>query len=176
MKLREFFDSHIGEVVRVGCTEGTGFIYAGLILPETEETIARKLFRPDVSNLPIIEMFESFYGGTVLIIPGTAYGHEWIPKELERPTPNDCPIEQYQRFADWIAGETAREYIAAYLTSKKASKRTTRETAETEMMMCERFFKSDTFALLMPHVDADDLIMMMQRKALEKIQGDNHGR
>lgn len=176
MKLREFLDSHIGEVVRVGCTEGTGFIYAGLILPETEETIAKKLYRPDVSNLSIAEMFESYYGGTVLIIPGTANGHEWIPKELERHTPIDCPVEHYQRLADWLTGEIAREYIAAYLTAQKASKRTKRENAETELIMCERFFKSDTFALIMPHVDADDLITTMQRKAMEKIQGDNHGR
>ncbi len=166
MTLREYLDANAGKLVRIGCKDGRGFIYAGLItVPETEAEIAAKFSRPDAYNLPVLDVFKSFFGGDVVTISGAACGNEWIPQGLEKELPTDCPIEHYQEFAAWIAAGAAKIYIEAYLTANTSPKRIIRENAEIEMIMCEKFFESDSFALMMPHADGKDLISLLKKKA-----------
>lgn len=167
MTLREYLDSHIGEVLRIACEKGTGFIYAGIVSPATEDEIAIMLREPEAGRLPVIDSFESFYGGEVIRIPGKASGHAWLPKELETPPFEDIPIEHYEEMAAWIATATIQVFKEAYLTAKTAPGILARDNARAEVEQCIRFFKSPRFAALLPHVDGNDLVKLLFKRMKE---------
>lgn len=166
-----FIAAHRGELGRLGCKDGSGFIYAGKLGGYTVDAI-RYTYGANISDFPVIDYYGSYYGGWIIIIPGRFNGNAEAPKELEKEPNGDAPIEHYIRFADAIAGRAAENYKLALIGVIVGAEKS-RAGYERDIADYENFFRSETFDLICPHCDGEEVLSLIQkeaRKELNKIE------
>lgn len=167
--LSEWLDKHRGVVVQIGTRGGSGFLYAGKAGRFTLDAM-RSAYINEFSNVPIVEYMPSFYGGFILIIEGFQSGSAELPPELVPKFP-EAPIECYIHFADYWAGYVAKEYKSA-LVSLGIGRGGSVE--ESNAIRAESFFRSDTFSIICPKADGEELIRLIKKQARKDIE--EHGK
>lgn len=163
MHLHRYLDLNVGKLARICTKYGTGFIFAGVITPETELEI-RSIMRKSPARIPVLDVSPSFYGGEIVRIQGHESGKEWIPREMETKTLEDIPIEHYQALADTIAKQCAESLKQSIIVSRTAPKAATRQAADCEARQCVQFFLSDQFAVIMPQADGADIVRLIYKR------------
>ena len=170
LTLSEYIDEHRGELIQIGCKNGSGFLYAGKLGRFTLDAM-RSVYHCRFDECDIVDRYPSIYGGTILIIAGAFTGKAELPKELITKYP-EAPIEKYIAFADVIAGRAAEAYKTALIGIVTGPERN-RAACESEIFKCEEFFRSDTFSIICPHADGEQIISLIKkqvRKELKEIE------
>lgn len=169
MILSEWIKNHHGEVARIGTKDGAGFIFAGIVDSFTLNHIYRYV-RVQTQCREVVEIRPSAFVGYVVIIAGTEYGNRECPQYDRVKVHDDVPIAGYQRLADEVAKICAMDYEHALIKWYTAIRERDRAAADADIYICERFFKSDSFALLMPNVNGEEVMSLIEKKVKKMIQ------
>ena len=162
--LFEWLEKNRGAVVQIGTRGGSGFLYAGKAGRFTLDAM-RSAYKDEFGNVPVVECSRSFYGGFIVIIKGYRSGSAELPRELIPKFP-EAPIENYIRFADYWSGVVAREYKTS-LVSLGLGRGGSIE--EANVIRAESFFRSDTFSVICPKADGEELIRLIKKEARKEI-------
>ena len=156
----------INEPVRIGAYKGSGFIKCG----ENNNK-----FRHSVKWMHerrVMAYSKSVYGGWIVLIEGEEAGKEWLDSTLETiPDNQNVTDEHYKRFADAFCSsfaETLRDGIIKSVTSPREFERL---KGEHMIQIGEEFFRSDLFAIMMPHAEGEDVIELIHRETMKKLKG-----
>ena len=171
MILSEWIKRNKGKTAKIGTKEGSGFIFAGTVdsftLNHIEAYTGLKMHQRQ-----ILEVYPSAYGGCIVIIRGKETGKKdtAIPKMYT----DTVQIENYQALIDAVARTAAETYEHA-LTAKLFGTRS-QEYSEYDITECRQFFLSDSFALMMPNVDGEDVLSLIEKKVYKawKRHGEDH--
>ena len=110
-------------------------------------------------------MYESEFGGIVILIEGREYGEEWYSGSLDKiPDPDLVPLEYYKRLAFQICAEFVTDYKDAYI-AKLMKRRRSGEDPEAIMERCRHFFKSDRFAIFCPNSSYEEIIRLIEKES-----------
>lgn len=163
--LSEWLTDHAGEVVQIGTTEGSGFLYAGKAGRYTLDAM-RNAYGEEYSGAIVSEVRRSFYGGYLVFIKGTRHGSAELPRELMRTFP-EAPIEKYIEFADVLMGHVAREYKNALLSVALGHPDS---CAETNIITGEAFFRSESFTIISRGKDGEDVIWLIKEQVRKEVE------
>ena len=163
--LARWLSDHAGEVVQIGTKDGSGFLYAGKAGRFTLDAM-RSAYKTDFSTAKVYEVRRSFYAGYIVIIHGSRSGLAELPRELIPKFPG-APIENYIRFADNWAGVMARDYKQSLLAVGLG---TGTPQDESNILQCEKFIRSNTFALIVPHADGEQVITLIKKQVRKEIE------
>lgn len=166
MNLSEWIDAHHGALARIGTECGSGFLFAGDIDSSTLERI-EAYTGVEMRHRAIVEVYDSCFGGVVVICAGDEYGKVDFPAPVTAGT--EIPMQFYQNLSDEIAKTVALDYEWALRKYYLATRGREREAAVTEIYMCQRFFKSASFALLMPTCDGEDIMRLIETKVKKEL-------
>lgn len=168
MILSEYIKEHKGEVVRIGTKNGAGFVFAGTVDSFTLNRIER-VTHVKMHDRVILDEYPSAYVGSIVLINGTERGTAVAPEFDKAPVSDDVPIENYQRLVDYIAQSAAEDYEHALITWYCSPSETARKNADANIIQCERFFRSEMFATIMPNADGDDILRLIEKKVKRDI-------
>lgn len=168
MILSEYIKEHKGEVVRIGTKNGAGFVFAGTVDSFTLNRIER-VTHVKMHDRDVLEVYPSAFVGSIVLINGTEYGREEAPEYDTVPVSDDVPIENYQRLVDYIAQSTAEDYEHALITWYCSPRETAKKNADATIIQCERFFRSEIFATIMPNADGEDILRLIEKKVKRDI-------
>lgn len=168
MLLSQYLKQHKGEVVRIGTRNGAGFVFAGTIDAFTLNHI-EAYTHVKMHDREVLEVYPSCFVGQIVIINGIEYGHKDCPEFDTAAVTDDVPIENYQRLIDTVAKEVAQEYERALMTWYCSPSEKAKNNADAEIYFAERFFKSPIFAALMPNVNGDDVLRLIEQKVKKNI-------
>lgn len=166
MILREYLIAHLGKVARIGCVNGSGFVFAdriGLNIP-------RKI--GEMMNREICSISPSVYGGEIVLVEGTDYGSEWLPKTLENPPTNIVPDEMYLRAADKICGMLIECLWAEMVKTRSASYGAKRLDAWNMVDYYRAAILSPQFETLCPHADPEDILILLEQRFKKQFRQD----
>lgn len=161
MILSEWIKNNKGQTAKIGTKQGSGFIFAGTVdaftLNHIEAYTGLKMHERTV-----LETYSSVYGGHIVIIRGKENGLKDIPTNVRYM--ETVQIQNYQSLIDAVAKCAAQDYEQAltkkmFSTSKKAQ-----EYSEYDINQCKQFFLSDSFALMMPNVNGEDVLRLIEKK------------
>lgn len=158
MMLSEWIKQNKGCVARIGTNAGSGYVFAGVV---DSFTLVKMHARE------VVEVYPSVYDGVIVIVTGQEYGKMDRSECGEKPGA-EIPIELYQSLICEVARIAAEEYETALLKFKYAVKDRDVDRATGEMYLAQQFFLSDTFALLMPHVNGEDVLHLIEQKVEKK--------
>lgn len=165
MNVRTFFKQNEGALIRIGTKGGSGFLYAGVAVYPGSLRIVEMKYRVDIEFREIVKMYESVFGGAVVLIEGDEHGRGWFTGSLDMlPDPELVPLEYYQRLAASICAEMVTDYKDAYI-AKLIKRKRWNEDPETVMNRCEQFFRSPRFNIFCPNSSADEIIRLIKRRA-----------
>lgn len=165
LTLSEYIDEHRGELIQIGCKNGSGFLYAGKLGRFTLDAM-RSVYHCRFDECEILDRYPSIYGGTILIIAGAFTGHAEIPRELMPEFP-EAPTENYLRFADaWVA-EVVKDYKAALIAAAMGKESSEIESA---ILQAEKFLHSETLSVICPNTTGDELIRIIKKQVLKEVR------
>lgn len=173
MILSEWIKKHKGHTAKIGTKTGSGFIFAGTVdaftLNHIEAYTGLKMHERTV-----LDTYPSAYGDHIVIIRGKENGLKDIPTNAQYT--DTVQIQNYQSLIDAVAKVAAQDYEQAltkkmFSTSKKAQ-----DYSEYELTQCKQFFLSDSFALMMPNVNGEDVLRLIEKKVYKawKRYGEEH--
>lgn len=166
MMLSEWIKQNKGCIARIGTNAGSGYVFAGVVdsftLNHIEACTHVKMHAREV-----VEVYPSVYDGVIVIVTGQEYGKMDRSECGEKPGA-EIPIELYQSLIGEVARIAAEEYETALLKFKYAVKDRDVDRAAGEMYLAQQFFLSDTFALLMPHVNGEEVLHLIEQKVDKK--------
>lgn len=169
MYLSQWIKAHHGTVARIGAKNGAGFVFAGLVDGFTLNRIYRRT-QIDMRLREVIEVYPSTFAGVVVLIAGSERGTEECPQYDRKHTLSEEPIEAYQRLADAVAQTCAVDYEHALIKWYTAVRERDRNNADSEIFICERFFRSDSFALMMPNVNGETVLRLINDKVANMVK------
>lgn len=173
MMLSEWIKNNKGVTARIGTKNGSGFIFAGIVSSFTLNAIEVYTgIKMHARN--ITDIYESMYGGVIVLIQGRESGNA-ICKEDKFKAFEDVPIENYQRIADTIAAEMARDYYSALIRLRISRRTQDKNSAEGDIYLCRKFFLSDSFATLMPNANGEEILHLIEKKVEEQFGGGSDG-
>lgn len=158
MILREYLIAHLGKVARIGCVNGSGFVFADRIGLNIPRKIGEMMGREVISISP------SVYGGDIVLVEGNDYGSEWLPKTLENPPTNTVPDEMYLRAADKICGMLIECLWAEMVKTKVSIYEGRRLDAWNMVDYYRSAILSPQFATLCIHGDGAEILTLLERK------------
>lgn len=162
MMLSQWIKEHKGCTVRIGTKYGSGYVFAGTVdsftLNRIEVNTGLKMHAREVMHER-----ESIYGGLIVIVTGGESGKE-DKSDTGEKTGANVPVEQYQSLIGEVARIVAEDYESNLLKFQYAVRDRDIQSATTEMYVCQRFFLSDSFALLMPHVNGEEVLRLIEQK------------
>ena len=168
MMLSQWVKNNKGIVARIGTDAGSGFIFAGNVdsftLNHIEAYTGVKMHARQV-----LEEYPSVYGGVIVIVAGYEYGKKDCG-DLQK-TGVEIPIERYRELVDTVAKIAAEDYEHALLRFHHAKREYDIERASADMFIAQRFFKSDSFAVMMPNVNGEDILRLIEQK-VDRMIGD----
>ena len=173
MILSEWLKTHTGEVARIGTKDGAGFIFAGVVDSFTLNRIYRYIHAQTHAR-KVLEVLPSAFVGYIVLIEGSEYGSAECPQYDKAPNNDDVPIEGYKRLADEIAKTCALDYEHALIKWYTAIRERDRSAADSDIYICERFFRSPVFAQLLPHVNGEDVMKLIDEKVKKMIRGEDN--
>ena len=148
-------------VARIGTNAGSGFVFAGTVdsftLNHIEAYTGVKMHLREV-----IEEYPSAYSGVIVIVTGQEYGKEDLSDMHKKGA--KIPIELYHALIGEVARIAAEDYENACLRFHYAKRERDIERASADMYLAQRFFRSDSFALMMPNVDGEDILRLIEQK------------
>lgn len=162
MKLKEYLIQHIGRTARIGCENGSGFIFAGRIGLYLPNQIMRKAERK------VISVSASSYGGEIVLIEGSESGSEWLPPELELRPEAEIPDSLYLEFADFIAASVVKELWNAMISATMGAYRKRREEAWNRVDFYRSIVLSPTFSALTPKANPDEILTLLEQRFLKE--------
>lgn len=161
MYLSQWINEHKGIVARIGANAGSGFIFAGIVdsftLNHIEAYTGIKMHARQV-----VEVYPSIYGGVIVLINGQESGKKDCSKFVNKYA--EVPVHCYQSLVDSVAKIAAEDYEHALLRFHYAKRERDIERATADMYLAQRFFLSDSFALLMPGADGADILRLIEQK------------
>ena len=163
--LSEWLDDHYGKVVQIGTKGGSGFLYAGKAGRFTLDAM-RSAYGEEFGGVTVKSCDRSFYGGFIVLIAGYRSGSAELPHELIPKFP-EAPMENYLRFADYWASIAAREYKTS-LVSVGLGRGGNND--EVNILMAEKFFKSETFSVICQNADGEEIIRLIKKEARKEIE------
>lgn len=173
MILSEWIKKNKGDTAKIGTKGGSGFIFAGKVdsftLNHIEAYTGVKMHGRDV-----LETYPSAFGGTVVLIRGKEHGNKDTPVP---PITGEVPDGNYHALIGMIAKSAAEEYEHALMV-KVFSNNRKHENVEYQIKECRQFFLSDSFALLMPHVNGEEVLHLIEQKVYKAVRdfGEDHDR
>lgn len=167
MMLSQWIKQNKGCVARIGTNAGSGYVFAGVVDSFTLNRIEANT-HVKMHTREVVEVYPSVYDGVIVIVTGQEYGKQDRSQCGEKPGA-DVPIELYQSLIGDIARIAAEEYQTALLKFRHAVKDRDVDRATGEMYLAQKFFLSDTFALMMPHVNGEDVLRLIEQKVDRKI-------
>lgn len=168
MILSEYIKEHKGEVVRIGTKNGAGFVFAGTVDSFTLNRIER-VTHVKMHDRDVLEVYPSAFVGSIVLVNGTEYGREESPEFDRLPISDEVPIENYQRLVDFIAESAAQDYEHALVLWYCSPSEKAKQNADATIVHCERFFRSDMFATLMPNANGEDILRLIEKKVKRDI-------
>lgn len=166
MKLKEYLITHRGKVARIGCERGSGFLFADRIGINVPPKVKRLMERKICSISP------SVYGGEIVLIEGDEYGSEWLPKSLENPPVEIVSDEMYIRMADKICAMIVEALWTEMVKTRSATYPARREDAWNMVDYYRAQILSPQFATLSPNVDAEDILILLEKRFKERFKID----
>lgn len=173
MILSEWVKNHKGQTAKIGTKDGSGFIFAGTVdsftLNHIEAYTGTKMH-----ERAVIETYPSAYGGHIVIIRGREYGNKDTPTPVRYT--ETVQMENYHALIGAVAKVAAEEYEHALTAKMFSTSKRAQEYSEYEIMECRQFFLSDSFATLMPHVNGDEVLHLIEKKVHQewKRYGEEH--
>lgn len=168
MILSEYIKEHKGEVVRIGTKHGAGFVFAGTVDAFTLNRIERQT-RVKMHDRAILEVYPSAYVGQIVIVEGQEGGRAECPEYDVAQVSAAVPIENYQRLVDFIAQSAAEDYYHALMSWYCSPSEKAKNNADATIIQSERFFRSSTFAALMPRADGDYILHLIEKKVKREL-------
>lgn len=161
MYLSQWINEHKGIVARIGANAGSGFIFAGIVdsftLNHIEAYTGIKMHARQV-----VTEYPSIYGGVIVLINGQETGKKDCSLLVNKDA--EIPIHYYQSLVDNIAKIAAEDYENALLRFHYAKREKDIDRASADMYLAQRFFRSDSFAVMMPDADGDDILRLIEQK------------
>ena len=173
MILSEWIKNHKGHTAKIGTKDGSGFVFAGTVdsftLNHIEAYTGTKMH-----ERAVVETYPSAYGGHIVIIRGREHGNKDTPTPVRNT--DTVPMENYHALVGAVAKIAAEEYERALTAKMFSTSKRSQEYSEYEINECRRFFLSDSFAILMPNVDGDEVLRLIEKKVHDawKRYGEEH--
>lgn len=161
MFLSQWINEHKGTVARIGTNAGSGFVFAGKVDSFTLNHIEAKT-GIKMHARQVVDEYPSAYSGVIVIVTGQEYGKEDL-SDLHKKGAL-VPIELYHALIGEVVKIAAEDYENACLRFHYAKRERDIERASADMYLSQRFFRSDSFAILMPHVDGEDVLRLIEQK------------
>lgn len=156
----------VSEPVRIGAHKGSGFIKCGQNNAKFRESVRW------MHNRRVIAYSRSEFGGWIVMVEGEEAGREWLDPALEKlPVSSEEPDEQYRRFADRLCAEFAEMLRDGIIKAATSPREYERLKGEHMIAISESFFRSDTFGILMPHAEGEEVIDLIHRETMKKLKG-----
>ena len=156
----------VNQPVRIGAYEGSGFIRCGRNNDKFRHQVK------DMHGRRVMAFSESVYGGWIVLVEGKEAGNDWLNPALEvKPDDSGVTDLQYQRFADTICAQFAEMLRDGIIKTIRAPRDYERIKGEYMIQTSESFFRSDTFAVLMPSADGEDIIALIHERVCKLMKG-----